>query len=194
MEQPGQPAGERTGAPNMTSRTAAVYGVGGTLLVACLAAANMPQERDAAPPRETRASSLPTPAAVALDVQSQATRLQALMARAPVPDSSPRNPFAFGAAPRAAHVPSTTVQAAVAEETAAPLPPPLPALILMGVAEETTSAGARRTAVIGGDGDTIYMVGEGDAVGERYRVKKVGADAVELEDVVTKAYRRLALR
>jgi len=38
------------------------------------------------------------------------------------------------------------------------------------------------------------MVGEGDAVGERYRVKKVGADAVELEDVVTKAYRRLALR
>ena len=178
----------------MTSRTAAVYGVGGTLLVACLAAANMPQERDAAPPRETRASSLPTPAAVALDVQSQATRLQALMARAPVPDSSPRNPFAFDAAPRAAHVPSATVQAAVAEETAAPLPPPLPALILMGVAEETTSAGARRTAVIGGDGDTIYMVGEGDAVGERYRVKKVGADAVELEDVVTKAYRRLALR
>jgi Tfp pilus assembly protein PilP len=64
----------------------------------------------------------------------------------------------------------------------------------MGVAEETTPSGPRRTAVIGGDGDTIYMVGEGDAVGERYRVTKIGADAIELEDVVTKAYRRLALR
>ena len=43
-------------------------------------------------------------------------------------------------------------------------------------------------------GETIYMVVEGDAVGDRYRVKKIGVDAVELEDVVTKAYRRIALR
>ena len=64
----------------------------------------------------------------------------------------------------------------------------------MGVAEETTAAGPKRTAVIGGEGDTIYMVGEGDAVADRYRVTKIGADAVELEDVVSKAYRRLALR
>jgi len=32
------------------------------------------------------------------------------------------------------------------------------------------------------------------AVGDRYTVKKIGADAVELEDVDTKGYRRLALR
>ena len=177
----------------MTSRTAAVYGVGGTLLMACLAAANMPQEFDAPVPRAARAAGLPTPDAVALDVQSQAARLQALMARAPVPESNPRNPFAFGAAPRAPRVPAATVQAAVADDIA-PLPPPLPALVLMGVAEDTTAAGPRRTAVIGGDGDTIYMVGEGDAVGDRYRVTRIGADAVELEDIVTKAYRRLALR
>jgi len=180
----------------MRSRTAAVYGVGGTLLVACLAAANMPQEPDAPVAHATRASALPTPDAVALDVQSQAARLHSLMAQAPTPDPHPRNPFAFGGAPRAAHGPAAaaTAQAAVAEEIAAPLPPPLPALVLMGVAEETTPAGPRRTAVIGGDGDRIYMVGEGDALGERYRVKKIGADAVELEDIVSKAYRRLALR
>src|SRR5436189_178088 len=106
----------------MTSRNAAVYGVGGLLLVACLAAANMPQ-----------------------DDETPITRR------------------------------------------------PQPTLILMGVAEETTPAGPRRTAVIG-EGETIYMVGEGEAVGDRYRVKKIGADAVELEDVVSKAYRRLALR
>ena len=174
----------------MTLRTAAVYGLGGVLLVACLAAANMPQEGDAPAERRPRAA-MPTPDAIAIDVGTQASRLQARMAQAPVPDANPRNPFSFGAPPRVAHAP---VRAAVADEPAAPLPPPLPALILMGVAEETTAAGPRRTAVIGGDGDTIYMVGEGDAVGERYRVRKISADAVELEDVVTNAYRRLALR
>jgi len=177
----------------MTSRSAAIYGVGGTLLVACLAAANMPQESDAPAPRPARLSSLPTPDAVALNVQSQAARLRALMAQAPVPDSSHRNPFSFSAAAHVAHV-APAAQAVADLPAAAPLPPPLPALILMGVAEDTTPAGPRRTAVIGGDGDTIYMVGEGDAVGERYRVRKIGMDAIELEDVVTKAYRRLALR
>jgi hypothetical protein len=87
------------------------------------------------------------------------------------------------------------VHAATVDDTlAAPLPPPLPALILMGVAEDTDAAGVHRTAIIGGDGDAIYMVTEGQPVGERYRVRKIGADAVELEDVVTNAYRRLALR
>jgi hypothetical protein len=176
----------------MTSRTAAVYGVGGTLLVACLAAANMPQERDTPPAREPRAASARPPDVLAIEVQSQAGRLQTLMAQAPTPDPNPRNPFSFRAAPHARV--ELPVHAAVADEPAAPLPPPLPALILMGVAEDTTPTGPRRTAVIGGDGDTIYMVGEGDAVGDRYRVRKIGADAVELEDVVSKAYRRLALR
>ena len=176
----------------MTSRNAAVYGVGGMLLVACLAAANMPQEREAPASRTPRGATLPPPGEVAIEVQSQAARLNSLMAQAPAPDPNPRNPFAFGPAPHASHAPP--VIAAVADEPAAPLPPPLPALILMGVAEDATPAGPHRTAIIGGDGDTIYMVAEGDAVGDRYRVKKIGADAVELEDVVSKAYRRLALR
>jgi len=178
----------------MTSRSAVIYGVGGTLLVACLAAANMPQESDALPQRSARRATLPSPEAVALDVQSQATRLRTLMAKAPVPESNPRNPFSFGAAPQAPRVSAIVHASPVADQSAAPLPPPLPALVLMGVAEDTTPDGPRRTAVIGGDGETIYMVGEGDAVGERYRVRKIGADAVELEDVLTKAYRRLALR
>jgi hypothetical protein len=175
----------------MSSRSATVYGIGGLLLVACLAAANMPQEGDTPDERRPRAA-MPAPDAIAIDVGTQASRLQTLMAQAPVPDANPRNPFSFGAPPRAAHT-AAPVHAA-ADEPAVPLPPPLPALILMGVAEETTAAGPRRTAVIGGDGDTIFMVGEGDAVGERYRVRKIGADAVELEDMVSKAYRRLALR
>ena len=178
---------------NMTTRSATIYGVGGVLLVACLAAANMPQEREAPPERSARVPRSASPDEMAVEVSSQATRLHSLMAQAPTPGSSVRNPFSFAAA-RAPRSDAPLVHAATIDEPPAILPSPLPALTLMGVAEETTPAGPRRTAVVGGDGDTIYMVGEGDAVGERYRVKKIGADAIELEDVVTKAYRRLALR
>jgi len=176
----------------MTSRSAAVYGLGGVLLVACLAAANMPQDTDTPPARAPRAQRPAGPDALAQEVSAQAARLRERMAQAPVPGVNPRNPFAFSS--HAAPVVAPAVHAAVAGD-----PPPLstqspPALSLLGVAEETTATGPRRTAVIGGDGDTLYMVGEGDAVGDRYRVRKIGADAIELEDLLTKGYRRLALR
>ena len=83
------------------------------------------------------------------------------------------------------------VQASVASVPAAPV---MPELLLMGIAEETSPAGPHRTAIIGGAGDAIYMVVEGDAVAGRYRVTKIGVDAVELEDQATKGYRRIALR
>jgi hypothetical protein len=38
------------------------------------------------------------------------------------------------------------------------------------------------------------MVVEGDTVGDRYRVTKIGADAIELEDLLSKGFRRLALQ
>ena len=122
------------------------------------------------------------------------------MAQAPVPDPNPRNPFSFGPAPRAGNpgasrpIPNDAMIRATTTEEPAPAAPPLPALTLMGIAEETTAAGPRRTAVIGGDGDTIYMVTEGQEVGSRYKVTKIGADAVELEDLLTKGYRRLGMR
>jgi hypothetical protein len=181
----------------MTSRKAAVYGVVAVLLVAYLATANMPSQDPA--PRERAAQPAGTGGtdALAAEVSAQAARLQARMAQAPVPDPNPRNPFSFGIAPRARRAAiaddAAMVRAAVAEEAVPALPPP-PALTLMGIAEETTAAGPRRTAVIAGDGDVIHMVMEGQPVGPRYKVTKIGADAVELEDVLTKGYRRIALR
>src|SRR6266545_4755158 len=109
----------------MTSGRKAIYGVGGVLLVAYLATANMPSSDEPA---------------------------------AAVPVAAP------------------------------------PSLTLMGIAEETSPQGVRRTAVIGGEGDTLYMVLEGQAVGDRYKVTKIGADAIELEDLITHGYRRLAIR
>ena len=201
----------------MTSRKTAVYGVGAALLVAYLASANMPTQDAPLPERAAR----PAPTGVdslAVEVRAQASKLHTRMAHAPVPDSNPRNPFSFGLAPRAGHAAASSptpgnagmVHAAVAADTAAPVAiVPLPALTLMGIAEETTAGGPRRTAVIAlrqaqgdpeqsrgvaGDDDVVYIVVEGQAVGTRYKVTKIGADAVELEDLLTHGYRRIAMR
>lgn len=174
----------------MTSRRTAFYLAGGALLVTYFAAANMPsQEADRAGERAPSANTV-SPSTLADEVHSQAARLQSRMAQAPVPEQSSRNPFSFAAAPAAQH----QVRAAVVDEAPVAFVPPTPMLTLMGIAEESVIGGVRRTAVIGGGGDTIFMVVEGEPVGDRYKVTKIGADAVELEDVLTKAYRRIALR
>jgi Tfp pilus assembly protein PilP len=183
----------------MTSRKAAVY-VGAALLVAYFASANMPTQETLPPARAARPAAPAGVEGLAVEVRSQATKLHTRMAQAPVPDPNPRNPFSFGLAPRHAAASSPmpgagTVHAAAVPETAVPVAiAPLPALTLMGIAEETTAGGPRRTAIIGGDDDVVYMVVEGQAVGTRYKVTKIGADAVELEDLLTKGYRRIALR
>ena len=175
----------------MNLRSAAVYGSCGAVLVACLAAANMPsQGPDPALARQTRLH--PGPDALAAEIQSQAVRLRTRMADAPAPARASRNPFAFVGASRA-ETPSGMVQATVAAD-ASPEPASAPALLLMGIAEETSPTGPHRTAIISGDGDALYMVVEGDSVAGRYRVTKIGVDAVELEDQTTKGYRRIALR
>jgi hypothetical protein len=177
----------------MTARKAVFFGVGVAMLASYFAAANMPSQ-EFEPPRDRPARAAVAPEALAVEVSSQAARLHARIAQAPLPESNPRNPFSFGIAPSAPQ--PRPIRAAVAEEppAAAPIAPPPPVLTLMGIAEETSAGGPRRTAVIGGEGDHIFMVREGDVLGGVYTVKKIGADAVELEDVNTRAFRRLALR
>ena len=179
----------------MSSRQA-VYGVGAALLVTYLAAANMPADPPPARARGPRAAATSGTESLAAEVRAQAARLHARMAQAPVPEPNPRNPFAFGVATRPARPALNHDAARLAVEIAPAMPmlPPLPALTLMGIAEETTPGGPRRTAVIAGDGETLYMVAEGQPVGDRYKVTKIGADAVELEDILTHGYRRIAMR
>ena len=176
----------------MTLRRSAMYLTGGALLVAWLAAANMPGPETPAPRARSQAEA-PGPDAIALDVSAQASRLRERMSQAPAPHPDVRNPFAFGAPPRPHRAAPVEAPPPATVETAPPIPAP-PALTLMGIAEESTAQGVRRTAIIGGDADMLFLVVEGQSVGDRYRVTKIGADAVELEDVITKAYRRLALR
>jgi hypothetical protein len=168
----------------------ALYSVGGVLLVAYAAAANLPQDATTADV-PVRVSHRDAPEAIATEVGVQASRLHDALEHAPVPGSHARNPFMFQERRDLREAPVSALAVAAAVPL---LSPPTPTLTLMGIAEEQTAAGSKRTAIVGGDGDTIYMVAEGDAVGDRYRVTKIGADAVELEDQLTKGYRRLALR
>jgi hypothetical protein len=178
----------------MTARRAVIYGSFGMLFVAYMAAANMPsQDSGPSAARVSRISHSPDPDALAADVRAQAQLLRERMAQAPVPAGNPRNPFAFGAIARATHIADHPVAATVVTDPAPPAPPQ-PALVLMGMAEDATPTGPRRTAIIGGENDALYMVKEGDTVAGRYTVTKIGADAVELEDLASHAYRRLALR
>jgi len=86
----------------MTARRTAFYGVGGALLVAYLAAANMPSQGEPSREREARPAATAGSTSIAADVSAQAEKLRARMAQAPTPDGNPRNPFAFGEARRTA--------------------------------------------------------------------------------------------
>jgi len=127
--------------------------------------------------------------AVALTVQSQAARLRQRLAAAPSLQGPIRNPFTFDARqpvvmPAVAARPRTLAAPVVGD-------PPLPelALVLLGVAEQ----GSTRTAMVQ-SGDELLMATEGQTLAGRYRVAKVGVDAIELVDLGTGVTRRLFLR
>ena len=126
---------------------------------------------------------------VALTVQSQAGRLRQRLAAAPTLTAPIRNPFTFAAREPVAAPAMTVRSRTLAAPVAADPPLPEPPLVLLGVAEQ----GSTRTAMIG-SGDELLMATEGQTLAGRYRVAKVGADAIELVDLGTGATRRLFLR
>jgi hypothetical protein len=83
-----------------------------------------------------------------------------------------------------------------------PLPPPLPPPVaapviapysLIGVAEDVTPDGPVRTAIVSGQGQLLFLH-VGDSLGAQYRVGRVDADAIELQDLQTGTTLRLALK
>jgi len=75
-----------------------------------------------------------------------------------------------------------------------PLPPAEPAIELVGVAEDRTAQGLVRTAIVSALSGDLWVVKVGEMVAGRYKVKAIGADAVELSDPVSGGTRRLTLR
>ena len=167
----------------MRPARAAAYLVGGILLAAWLASA-AGVGRPSIPPVPDRTAEAVQLDALAAGVESQASRLRQRMAAAPAPHAEIRNPFAFAAVQPPAPV---TVRQPIAAPVADVLPEPN--LVLLGLAEE----GATRTAMIE-SGDDLLMATEGQTIVGRYRVSKVGPDAIELIDLLTGTTRRLFLK
>ncbi len=92
--------------------------------------------------------------------------------------------------------PRSAAGSSVAVEAAAPMPPTPPSgarapsvvvpLTLVGMAEDPGDAGPVRSAILSGFGG-LFIVKDGDAVADRYRVVKVGADGIDLIDISTHA-------
>jgi hypothetical protein len=177
----------------MTFKRAAAYIGGASLLGAWLSsAAGLSTQFQAGPeqPNPVKTSGTET---LAADVQAQAARLRERMASAPAPQEPVRNPFAFAvrevprqrqAAPSPSPILSPAPRASVVE----------PMLELIGVAEQQSEKGPVRTAMIVAESGELFMLKAGELLGATYRVKAIGAEAVELTDVATGAIRRLALR
>lgn len=177
----------------MTAKRAAAYSGGGLLLLAWFASAGglggrqVPAAEEQPRPVETAGT-----ATLAADVQAQTARLKTRLAAAPALQQTTRNPFAF--APRPTVAPRSRRPAAELETPVAALPPAEPAIDLIGVAENREAKGLVRTAIIAAFSGELFLVKEGEQLGGRYKVKAIGADAVELIDLVTGGDRRLALR
>jgi hypothetical protein len=177
----------------MTATRAAVYSGGALLLLASLSSAlGVARQPPVAPDTPKPVETAGTETLVA-EIQAQALRLKTRMASAPAPQEPFRNPFAFGSRPSAPRrEPRPPVEAAAPEP---PLAPPEPAIELIGVTTSDSPKGPVRTAVISALSGELFLVKEGDLIAMRYRVASVGADAVELTDLIlTGTTRRLALK
>jgi hypothetical protein len=134
------------------------------------------------------------PAPALFDIDEAAARLRTRQRESPAPREGGRNPFDYAhmTAPTPAAAPTPPPADAIAP--APPAAPPPPLFTLSGIADKTGEDGKPvRTAVISGLGQ-LFFAKVGDAVGGRYTVAAIGADAVELRDMTTGETVRLALQ
>ena len=168
-------------------RAATIVVVGGALLAWLAGAATSNRAIEPAallsvPAIDTRGEAL----------QREIARLHERLRPSATPNQTGRNLFSFRSA-RVREMPPPVVASHAALVEAPPLPVPLPALKLAGVAEDPGADGPARTAIITGEGQ-LFTVKEGENVTARYRVVKISADVVELLDLIDNSVRRLALR
>jgi hypothetical protein len=176
----------------MSAKRALRYCGGALLLLAGLSSAGGLMRQTPEPPAAAPVETSGT-ATLAAEVQAQTLRLKSRLAAAPAPHEPFRNPFTFASRPEAARRDAPAPVGA--EPPPADIGPPLePAIELMGVAASESAAGVVRTAIISALDGELFLVKEGETIASRYRVGPVSADAVELNDLLTGAVRRLTLR
>jgi len=168
-------------------RTAAIALIGGALIAWLAGAATSNRPLPPLPP----ATKTPIEArGAALD--DEITRLHERLRPSAAPRQPARNLFSYRAARAApAAPPPPAPRPAITD--APPAAPALPPLKLAGIGEDEGPDGPTRIAFISGEGQ-LFMVKEGEMVTPRYRVARITADVVELQDVNDKTTRRLAMR
>ena len=175
---------------NMTPTRVVAYLGTGVLALAWLSSAAGVGEQTVAPPVAPQPVQTAGTETLASDVQAQATRLRERLSAAPTPQSPHRNPFAFAPRPEPRQAQARPASAIAPEPIVVPDPP----LLLVGIAQDNKPEGSVRTAILTADGGEVFIVAVGDPIGARYTVKAIGADAVELTDLMTNSTRRIALR
>jgi hypothetical protein len=177
----------------MNASRLAVWIVGAAVSGAWLASA-------AGVTRQARSVRVPPPAAetiqldaLAAEVQAQAGRLRERLAHAPAPRAADRNPFSFYSAPTKHRLPSGETRRTITPAASAP-ELPVPVIELIGIAEDQSTTGTVRTAMMTNEQNDLIMVTAGQRILGRYDVVAVTDEAVDLKDIETGRIRRLILR
>jgi hypothetical protein len=102
-----------------------------------------------------------------------------------------RNIFSMFSAPAAIPKPVASVRQA-AVQTGPPPPPPPPPINLGFYGYATEKSGGKQVFLL--HGDDIFIASEGDVVDRRYRVVKIGAFSVQVEDIPYHNTQSLPLR
>ncbi len=175
---------------NLT-RTATIVVVGGALAMWLANAATSARRGETSHP-DLQYTPKPIDArgeALALEV----ARLHDRLRPTAVPRDPGRNLFQFTAAPPRP-VPVATPKPVLSEALPIATPPPVaPPFKLIGIAEDAGPSGPVRTAIVSAPGQ-LFLVKEGQNVTLRYRVAKISADVVELEDLGDHTTVRLAMK
>jgi hypothetical protein len=125
------------------------------------------------------------------ELANEIERLHERLRPTTTPRQPARNLFSYAAPKGRPVAPAASVPRPALSE-AAPVRPVPPPLKLSGIAEDTADGAVVRTAIISSRGQVV-LVKEGENV-DRYRVVKIGSEAVELNDLTDGSTLRLALK
>ena len=167
-------------------RTATIVAIGGAF-AAWLYAAATSGNRDRLQPFEIQPPAIDRRGD---ELAAEIARLHERLRPSVTPRQPGRDLFSFVSPAAGPATASNTPAAPVDSPIVRPAPP---ALKLSGIAEDVTPDGLVRTAILSGSGE-LFVAKEGDTVAERYRIVKISADVVELEDLTEGTTVRLALK
>ena len=160
--------------------------LGGTVVLMSYISAPAAPTPSPQPPSREQVRAIDGTAPVAAELTQETAQLRARLAVVPQNPEPRRDPFTFGATPRAPKRVTTEAPDIVAPET----PPPPPIVFPKLVALLTDNG--KVTAVLG-IGDTVEMLKAGESAGG-FTVREITSSSIEVVHVASSVAQRLTLR